>query len=239
MNSAEYIRRTKVLADKRKNTGIIILEGSMNLMEKRLRMLGILGIISLLSYTAMVVFSPLAYPGYDWLSMAVSDLSAEGAPSEDLANQLNALFGPCGLVSIMAVCVGVVGCKSKVLKLGIYFFAAMEWVCNVGYKLFPWVSDAPASNPQNVMHLLVTVLVVVLSLASLVLVAIGAGKEQLKSLSIWAIVCLAAMMIGPIGTALLPKAVFGLFERFSTFSAVVFNAVLGIYLMKGRFASRA
>ncbi len=63
----------------------------------------------------------------------------------------------------------------------------------------------------------------------------GAGKEQIKSLRIWAIVCLVAMMIGPIGTALLPKVVFGLFERFSTFSAVVFNAVLGIYLMKGRF----
>ena len=105
------------------------------MIEKRLRMLGILGIISLLSYTAMVVFSPLAYPGYDWLSMAVSDLSAEGAPSEDLASQLNALFGPCGLVSIMAVCVGVVGCKSKVLKLGIYFWAAMEWVCNVGQQV--------------------------------------------------------------------------------------------------------
>lgn len=37
----------------------------------KLRHLGIFGIISLLSYTAMVVFSPLAYPGYDWLSMAV------------------------------------------------------------------------------------------------------------------------------------------------------------------------
>ena len=192
----------------------------------------------MLSYTAMVVFSPLAYPGYDWLSMAVSDLSAEGAPSEDLASQLNALFGPCGLVSIMAICVGVVGCKSKMLKLGIYFFTAMEWACNVGYDLFPWVKDAPASNPQNFMHLLVTVLVVVLSLTSLVLVAIGAKNEQMRSLSIWAIVCLAAMMIGPIGTALLPKAVFGLFERFSTFSAVLFNAVLGIYLAKGRFTSR-
>ena len=208
----------------------------MNMIEKRLRMLGILGVISLLSYTAMVVFSPLAYPGYDWLSMAVSDLSAEGAPSEDLASQLNALFGPCGLVSIMVVCVGVVGCKSKRLKLGIYFFAAMEWACNVGYSLFPWVKEAPASNPQNFMHLFVTVLVVVLSLASLILVAIGAGKEQMKSLSIWASVCLAAMMIGPIGTTLLPKEVFGLFERFSTFSAVVFNAILGIYLMKGRFS---
>ena len=85
------------------------------------------------------------------------------------------------------------------------------------------------------MHLLVTVLVVVFSLASLVLVAIGARKEEMKSLGIWAIVCLVAMLIGPLGTSLLPKAVFGLFERFSTSSAVVFNAILGIYLMKGRF----
>ncbi|MGN0801595.1 MAG: DUF998 domain-containing protein [Candidatus Faecivicinus sp.] len=208
------------------------------MIEKRLRMLGILGIVSLLSYTAMVVFSPLAYPGYDWLSMAVSDLSAEGAPSRALAGQLNALFGPCAVVSIMAVCVGAAGCKSNVLKLGIYCFAAMEWVCNVGYEIFPWVSGAPSSHPQNVMHLVVTGLVVVLSLASLTLTAIGARKEALRSLSAWAVACLAAMLVGPIGTALLPKAVFGLFERFSTFSAVVFNAVLGVCLMKGRFALR-
>ncbi len=71
----------------------------------KLSRLGICGIISLLSYTAMVVLSPLAYPGYDWLSMAVSDLTAVGAPSAELAGQLNALYGPCGLVSIMAVCV--------------------------------------------------------------------------------------------------------------------------------------
>ena len=87
------------------------------MIEKKLKKLGILGIISLLSYTAMVVFSPLAYPGYNWLSMAVSDLSAKGAPSKELASQLNALFGPCGLVSIMAVCVGVAGCKSKVMSI--------------------------------------------------------------------------------------------------------------------------
>ena len=55
------------------------------MIEKRLRKIGIFGIIGLLSYTAMVLFSPLAYPGYDWLSMAVSDLCAKGAPSEELA----------------------------------------------------------------------------------------------------------------------------------------------------------
>ena len=88
----------------------------------------------------------------------------------------------------------------------------------------------------GIISLLSYTAMVVFSLAALVLVAIGAGKEGLKSLSVWAIVCLVAMLMGPVGTGLMPKAVFGLFERFSTFSAVVFNAVLGIYLMKGKFS---
>lgn len=191
--------------------------------------------ISLLSYTAMVVFSPLAYPGYDWMSMAVSDLTAEGAPSLQLATRLNALFGPCAVVSIMAVCVAVAGSKSKLFKGGIYSFAVMEWICNVGYTMFPWVADAPNTNPQNVCHLIVTILVVVLSLAALIMIFINAKYEELKSLGIWAIVCLGAMVLGPIGTGLLPKAVFGIFERLSTFSAVIFNAVLGMYLLAGKF----
>ena len=33
--------------------------------------LGLLGVISLLSYTAAVIFSPVAYPGYDWIAQAV------------------------------------------------------------------------------------------------------------------------------------------------------------------------
>ena len=64
---------------------------------------------------------------------------------------------------------------------------------------------------------------------------LGGKYEGLKSLGIWAIVCLGAMMLGPIGTAFMPKSVFGLFERLSTFSAVVFNAVLGRYLIKDKY----
>ena len=204
----------------------------------KLRHMGIFGIISLLSYAAMVVFSPLAYPGYDWLSMAVSDLTAVGAPSAALAERLNALFGPCAVVSVMAVCVGAAGCRSKLLKTGIAFFAAMEWITVVGYKMFPLVLSEAASSFQNMMHILVTVLVVLFSIASLVLIAVGNRKEHIPSLGNWAIICLAAMMTGAMGTGILPKAVFGLFERFSTFSAVVFNAILGIYLLKDAFPAQ-
>ncbi|MCI6736731.1 MAG: DUF998 domain-containing protein [Intestinibacter sp.] len=46
--------------------------------------LGLLGVVSLLSYTAAVIFSPSAYPGYNWMEQAVSDLSANNAPSKML-----------------------------------------------------------------------------------------------------------------------------------------------------------
>ena len=204
----------------------------------KLKHLGIFGVISLLSYAAMVIFSPLAYPGYNWLSMAVSDLGAVGASSAALAERLNALFGPCAVVSVMAVCVGAAGCKAKLLKTGIGFFAAMEWITVVGYKMFPLVQGEAVSAFQNAMHIVVTILVVLFSIISLVLIAVGGRKEQMPSLSNWAIGCLAAMMIGALGTGILPKSVFGLFERFSTFSAVIFNAVLGVYLLKGRFPAQ-
>lgn len=41
--------------------------------------LGLLGLISFFSYAAAVVFSPLAYPGYDWRAQA-SAISARQMP---------------------------------------------------------------------------------------------------------------------------------------------------------------
>ena len=56
--------------------------------------LGLLGIVSLLSYTAAVVFSPIAYPGYN----RISDLSAADAPSLALWNRLCAFYNACEIV---------------------------------------------------------------------------------------------------------------------------------------------
>ena len=62
---------------------------------------GLLGVAAFLSYTAAVVFSPLAYPGYDWMAQAVSDLSASNSPSLRLWNQLSSLYNVCTLVCAM------------------------------------------------------------------------------------------------------------------------------------------
>ena len=197
--------------------------------------LGLLGIVSFLSYTAAVVCSPLAYPGYDWLSQAVSDLSAANAPSLMLWNRLSSLYGLCGIVCVMMVCVAVQGKLNKPLRLGIYIFAAMNWVSDVGYAMFPLSDSGYAGGFQNIMHVyVVTASVVLLSIVSLVLIMIGGyRRKRFVSLAACATAALVLMMTGGIGTGIAPKEIFGVFERFSVFAATGFNAVLGFYLFKG------
>lgn len=207
-------------------------------MNKTFRIMGLSSVVALLSYTAMVVFSPLAYPGYDWMTMAVSELSADGAPSQALANQLNALFGPCSVVCATLVFIASRNSNTKLFRTGITCFMAMEWICAAGYEMFPWVSGTEGPCFQNIMHLAVTAMVVLLSLFSLILLVISSEKAGLPSLGRWALAALIMMVAGPMGTGLLPHSVFGLFERLSTFSAVIFNAVLGVYLFQGRFTEQ-
>ena len=196
-----------------------------------LQRLGLLGVVSFLSYTAAVVFAPLAYPGYNWMAQAVSDLSAANAPSLALWNQLSALYNVCEVVCVTVVCIGIQGRKTKLLRSGIYLFAAMEWISAVGYRMFPLSDSGYAGAFQDVMHMAVTALVVLLSIVSLVIIIVaGAKSKSCRSYGVCAAVALAMMLVGAVGIRLVPAAYFGVVERFSVFAATGFNAALGIHL---------
>ena len=192
---------------------------------------GLLGILSFLSYAAAVVFAPLAYLGYDWLSQAVSDLSAANAPSLALWNQLTAFYNVCEVVCVTVVCIGIQGQKTKLLRTGVYLFAVMEWISAVGYRMFPLSDSGYAGAFQDVMHMVVTVAVVLLSIASLTIIIIaGVKNKDCRSYCICAAVALAMMLVGALGMKIVPSAYFGVVERFSVFAATGFNAALGIHL---------
>ena len=106
-----------------------------------LQKLGLLGIVSFLSYAAAVIFAPLTYPGYDWMAQAVSDLSAADAPSLALWNRLSAFYNVCEVVCVTVVCIGIQGRKTRLLRAGIALFAAMEWISAIGYRMFPLSSS--------------------------------------------------------------------------------------------------
>ena len=205
--------------------------------RKLINRLGLTGMIALLSYTAAVLFSPLAYPGYNWMAQAVSDLSAEAAPSKMLWNQLAAPYNICGVVCATCVCVYVSEHKvaSRLFRVGIYLFTIMNWVSAVGYGMFPLADGGKEiASFQEGMHIAVTALVVVLSVASLVcLIIAGFRKGGVRGVGVWAAIALGMMLIGSVGTGIAPPQYFGAVERFSVFAAVGFNAVLGLYLFGG------
>lgn len=199
--------------------------------KKLLNYLGLFGVVSFLSYTVAVIFSPLAYPGYNWLAQAVSDLSAANAPSLALWNQLSSLYNICEVLCAVVVCIGIQNKKSKLLRIGVYLFAIMEFISAVGYRMFPLSTSGYAGSFQDVMHMIVTAIVVLLSIVSLVLIIIAGFKEKVyKSYAICALVALCMMLIGALGMKIVPADYFGVVERFSVFAATGFNCALGLHL---------
>ena len=194
---------------------------------------GLLGVVALISYVSAVVFSPLAYPGYNWMSQAVSDLSASNAPSLKLWNQLSSLYNVCTLVCAMMVCLGIQGKGNKLLRSGIYLFTIMEWVSAVGFGMFPLSESGYAGTFQDQMHIFSTTIVVLLSIVSLILIIISGIKDfYFRTYSIFAAIALIMMIGGAVGINVVPKAYFGIVERLSVFAATGFNAVLGIELYR-------
>mgnify|MGYP004517871075 FL=1 len=197
---------------------------------------GLLGVAAFISYTAAVVFSPLAYPGYNWMAQAVSDLSASNAPSLRLWNQLSSLYNVCTLVCVMMVCLGIQKKGTRLLRSGIYLFTIMEWVSAVGFGMFPLSDSGYAGTFQDKMHILSTVIVVLLSIISLILIIIaGIKNRSCRSYGVFAGIALGMMMVGAMGMNIVPTNYFGIVERFSVFAATGYNAVLGIELYRMKF----
>lgn len=205
--------------------------------RKLINWLGWTGVLALISYTLAVVLSPTAFPGYNWMEQAVSDLSAESAPSRMLWDQLSALYGVCSVVCVTCVSIYVSEKRisSGLFRGGMHLFTIMNWISYVGYKMFP-LSDSgkEIASFQETVHMVVTAAVVLLSIVSLVcLIIAGFRKGGIRGIGTWAAVALAMMMVGAIGQGAVPPQYFGIVERFSVFAAVGFCAICGLYLFRG------
>jgi hypothetical membrane protein len=194
-----------------------------------LNRLGLLGAVGFVSYVAAVIAAQAAYPGYEWMKMAVSDLMAESAPSRMIYNAVSSPAMPCLTVCAVLCSIEAERRFSRGMRAGIHLYTLMIWVTATGYAAFPLGEEW-----QNMMHIVVTAAVVVLSVLSLaVITAAGLLKKKQRFLGLSAAVCLLFMLTGAVGVNAAEASLFGLFERFSTFSALGFDAVLGLYLYAG------
>ena len=206
--------------------------------KKLVNWLCLTGVVGAIFYLLHDIIGAANYPGYNWASQAVSDLTATDAPSFVVANGLSTVYGIFTCVCCACLCILAEKIskqsngKTNLLKPGIYLFAIMNFISAIGYSLFPLSSAGYDGSMQSFVHVyVITIAVVLLSIVSLIMIAIGSlkGKTKHKVLGVLAIAALLLMFVGAAGSASVPKEIFGIVERFSTYSAVVFTGVLGVY----------
>jgi len=198
--------------------------------------LGLLGVASFI-FNLLIVscISPRAYPGYDWLRQAISDLFAQNAPSRELYTRLTSISSIGSIVCVTLACLYVRNRLNRPLRVGIYLFAVLSWVNTMGYSLFPLTESGYAGTIQDFIHtFVVTAAVVILSISSLVVIMVGGYRHRkYRSIAVFATISLCCMMVGSIGLGVVPKAYFGVMERLSVFSGSGFVVVLGCYVFVG------
>jgi hypothetical membrane protein len=194
----------------------------------------LLGVASVIIYLLAVFISPRAYPGYNWMGQAISDLFAQDAPSRELWTQLTTVSNAIGIVFATLACLYVQNRLNKTLRTGIYLLAVMTWVSSIGYTLFPLTTSGGGNTLQDLIHLLVvTAAVVILTTSSLAVIMAGGYKDRkYRLIAIFATVSLCCTMIGTIGLVVVP-AYAGVMERLDIFSLNGFSVVLAFYIFIG------
>ena len=187
------------------------------------------GVLAVIFYFLHVILGSINYPGYDFLSQAVSDLTSDSSPSKVIARFFSSFYGILSSLVMIGFLYTFRNEKIKILKIGVYLLSSMYIISAVGYALFPLSSDTNINNFQNVMHIVVTIAVVLLTISSLILLAISFKKINKLPYFILTVLTFAVLMIGSISIGLVPKAYFGLAERFSVFSVVLYLLVISYF----------
>lgn len=200
-------------------------------MKKRLiNYLCLSGVISIIFYLLHDIIGGMNYPGYNWMSQAVSDLTATDSSSFVIANGYSTVYGILSCLAVALVSILVRNESKKSLRIGVYLFTIMTFISGIGYSLFPLSSAGYDGSIQSFIHVYVlTILVVLLSIVSLILIGVGSLKSNHKLLGVLSFISLLLMFIGAVLAPNVPKDIFGIIERFSTYSAVLFTGILSIY----------
>ncbi len=197
--------------------------------KKLINCLCLCSVVSIIFYLLHDIVGAMNYPEYNWMSSAVSDLTATDAPSFVVASGFVTVYKILHCLALVLVCI-LSKNERKSLRIGIYLYTIMGFISSIGYALFPLSTAGYDGSVQSFIHVYVlTFLVVLLSIISLVLIAIGSYKSKYRLLGTLAIISLVLMFVGAVGSQNVPKEVFGVFERFSTYSVVIFNGILGIF----------
>lgn len=191
----------------------------------------ILGIFAVIFYFLHVIIGKALYPGYNSISQAISDLTADGAPSHQIASSLANVFAIFSVSMCFVLCLFVNGKMNRLFRIGVYTFTAMNLTSAIGYAFFPLSESGFAGEFQDIMHGVVTGIVVLLTIISFILVTIGLKKsKQYKLYYLISILSIILLFGSSMAMGIIPMEYFGIVERISVYTVVLYNLFLSTFV---------
>jgi len=195
------------------------------------KLIPLLGILSVILYFLHVILGEIFYEGYNPLAQAISDLTASNSPSKIIARLFSTLYGICAVTFSVGFFVFLKNKINKAVTVSSFIFCIMNTISFLGYTLFPLSESGYAGAFQDKMHMIVTVSVVLLTIVSLVLFSIGFFKAKgHKWLGVISICTLLVLMAGAMLINIMPKAYFGVAERVNVYSIIIYTGILSLWM---------
>lgn len=146
---------------------------------KRLEHLSMpLGMIGVVIYLIHTFLGNLLWKEYNPVTMDISSLTATGAPNASLLRIFTILYGICIVLFAIGMVLKSIRKYNTTVRIAYIVLLIMELISLLGYALFPLEGDKTIMTFQNVMHIIVTSVVVFTTILFGFILAIGYSKEQ-------------------------------------------------------------
>jgi len=192
-----------------------------------------LGMVGALFYFIHTILGKILWKEYNPITTDISSLTADGAPNAQLLKIFSFIYGICMVLMLIGLVAKSFSQYHSMLKIGYIILMIMQLTSLFGYSLFPLTGDKTVMNFQNMMHIIVTVVVVFTTIASTFFISFGYLKqEKMKRLGkltlVMAILITVFGMFNPISMSL-KLNILGLTERLVIYTIQVLMFMLSYY----------
>jgi CubicO group peptidase (beta-lactamase class C family) len=201
------------------------------------RTLLVCGILASLLYAAIDVLGGMRYRGYSFTAQAISELMATGAPSEAFVDPLFIAYGLLALAFGVGVRREGVG-RSRALRITGALLMAYAAIGFAGPTFFEMSRRGAGSLQSDAPHIILTGGLVLLTLFSIGFGAFALGlRFRIYSFATLLTVIVFGALTAPYAPRLAagqPTPGFGILERITIYSSLLWMAVFAVALLRRR-----
>lgn len=195
----------------------------------------ICGMLSSVVYILHVFLGANLWGEYSSIKQPISDLTGEGAPNAELLRIFTGIYGVLAIFFAVTLYLSLKKYVNIPSKIGMVLII-MEISSFLGYSLFHLDDINAGMTFQNLMHIMVTAIVVITTIGSTFFIGIGFRKiENMGTLDSFSILCGCIITISGASTGIVISnsiPILGLIERINIFTVQLMIFILSLFLAK-------